>query len=66
MARTSAILTTSGNATVAQLHECMPVILEPDASPAWLGEEDRVPTRGVATAMLSRVSCSVRLPVQAC
>ena len=26
---------------------------------------DRVPTRGVATALLSRVSCSIRLPMLA-
>ena len=38
--RTFAILTTSANATMAQLHERMPVILEPDAWPTWLGEED--------------------------
>ncbi len=41
--RTFAILTTSANATMAQLHERMPVILEPDAWPTWLGEEDADP-----------------------
>ena len=29
------------------------------------GPGDRVPTRGVATALLSRVSCSIRLPMPA-
>ena len=41
--RSFAILTTSANATMAQLHERMPVILEPDAWPAWLGEADTDP-----------------------
>ena len=36
--RTFAILTTSANATMRQLHERMPVILEPEDWPAWLGE----------------------------
>ncbi len=36
--RTFCILTTAANATMRQLHERMPVILEPDAWPAWLGE----------------------------
>ena len=34
--RTFAILTTSANATMRQLHERMPVILEPDDWAAWL------------------------------
>jgi putative SOS response-associated peptidase YedK len=36
--RTFAILTTSANGTMSQLHERMPVILEPDDWPIWLGE----------------------------
>jgi putative SOS response-associated peptidase YedK len=36
--RTFAILTTAANATMRQLHERMPVILEPPDWPAWLGE----------------------------
>ncbi len=37
--RTFAILTTAANTLMASLHERMPVILEPDAWPKWLGEE---------------------------
>lgn len=36
--RTFAILTTAANATLRTLHERMPVILEVDDWPAWLGE----------------------------
>ena len=36
--RTFAILTTSANGTMSQLHERMPVILEPDDWLIWLGE----------------------------
>ncbi len=36
--RSFAILTTSANATMRQLHERMPVILEREDWPAWLGE----------------------------
>ena len=36
--RTFAILTTNANGTMRQLHERMPVILEPKDWPAWLGE----------------------------
>ena len=36
--RTFAIMTTDANATMRELHERMPVILEPDTWPAWLGE----------------------------
>ena len=36
MLRTFAILTTSANATMRQLHERMPVILEPGDWAAWL------------------------------
>ena len=38
--RTFAILTTSANGTMSQLHERMPVILEPEGLPVWLGEAD--------------------------
>ena len=38
MLRTFAIITTDANATIRQLHDRMPVILEPDAWPVWLGE----------------------------
>ncbi len=37
--RTFAILTTGANAIMSRLHSRMPVILEPDAWPSWLGEE---------------------------
>ena len=37
--RTFAIVTTSANATMRQLHERMPVILEQDAWSTWLGED---------------------------
>lgn len=36
--RTFAILTTRANATMAALHKRMPVILDPDDWPLWLGE----------------------------
>ncbi len=36
LVRTFAILTTSANATMCQLHERMPVILKPDVWTAWL------------------------------
>ena len=39
MVRTFAILTTSANATMRQLHERMPVILEPESWPVWLGQD---------------------------
>ncbi len=38
--RTFAILTTAANATMRQLHDRMPVILEPEDWPAWLGEAE--------------------------
>ena len=46
--RTFAILTTAANATMAQLHERMPVVLEPETWPKWLGEEE-----GDAPALMS-------------
>jgi putative SOS response-associated peptidase YedK len=36
--RSFTIVTTSANATLRPLHERMPVVLEPDAWPLWLGE----------------------------
>nr|WP_256367003.1 SOS response-associated peptidase [Acidisphaera sp. L21] len=38
--RTFAILTTSANGTMSQLHDRMPVILTPDQWPMWLGEAE--------------------------
>jgi putative SOS response-associated peptidase YedK len=38
--RTFAILTTSANGTMAQMHDRMPVILEPDQWSMWLGEAE--------------------------
>lgn len=38
--RSFCILTCPANATMRQLHERMPVVLEPAAWPVWLGEED--------------------------
>lgn len=37
--RTFAVLTTRANATLAALHERMPVVLDPDDWAVWLGEE---------------------------
>jgi putative SOS response-associated peptidase YedK len=36
--RSFTIVTTAANALLAPLHERMPVILDPDAWPIWLGE----------------------------
>jgi putative SOS response-associated peptidase YedK len=38
--RSFAIVTTEANATMATIHDRMPVVLEPADWPAWLGEED--------------------------
>lgn len=38
--QTFAILTTTANTTMSALHERMPVILEPQDWPRWLGEAD--------------------------
>ena len=38
--RTFTIATTAANEDMAQLHERMPVILEPAAWPVWMGEEE--------------------------
>jgi len=37
--RSFAIVTTTPNELCAEIHNRMPVILKPDAWPAWLGEE---------------------------
>jgi hypothetical protein len=37
--RSFAIITTTPNELCAELHNRMPVVLKPDAWPAWLGEE---------------------------
>jgi len=37
--RTCAIVTCAANSAMAQIHHRMPVILEPEAWPKWLGEE---------------------------
>ncbi len=42
--RSFAILTTAANATMRPLHERMPVILEPQDWPAWLGETPGEPS----------------------
>lgn len=36
--RTFCIITTAANATMAPIHDRMPVVLEPDGWPTWLGE----------------------------
>ena len=48
--RTFAILTTAANATVRQLHERMPVILEQADWPVWLGEAPGDPPGLMRTA----------------
>ena len=42
--RTFTILTTNANAAMAALHDRMPVIIEPDDWPTWLGEVAGDPT----------------------
>ena len=42
--RTFTIVTASANATLRPLHERMPVVLEPQDWPAWLGETETDPT----------------------
>ena len=42
--RTFTIMTTNANAIMAELHDRMPVILEPDDWPTWLGEVEGDPT----------------------
>jgi putative SOS response-associated peptidase YedK len=41
--RTFTIITTDANQMIAELHDRMPVILEPDDWPAWLGEAEGDP-----------------------
>ncbi len=41
--RTFAIITTDAGPDVAELHDRMPVILEPEGWPVWLGEVDGDP-----------------------
>jgi putative SOS response-associated peptidase YedK len=41
--RSFAILTTTPNELCAELHDRMPVVLGPEAWPAWLGEEPADP-----------------------
>lgn len=43
--RSCAIVTCPANALLAPLHDRMPVILEPEAWPAWLGEAPAEPER---------------------
>jgi putative SOS response-associated peptidase YedK len=41
--RSFAIITTDANKAIAQLHDRMPVILEPEDWPTWLGKEESDP-----------------------
>ena len=41
--RSFTIITTTPNALCAELHDRMPVVLEPSAWPDWLGEEPADP-----------------------
>jgi putative SOS response-associated peptidase YedK len=41
--RTFAIITTDANATMASIHNRMPLVLEPADWPVWLGEEEGAP-----------------------
>jgi putative SOS response-associated peptidase YedK len=43
--RTYCIITVPANATVATIHDRMPLILEPEDWPLWLGEEPNDPAR---------------------
>ena len=45
--RTAAIVTTGANSAMSAIHHRMPVILEPDDIPLWLGEQGK----GAATLM---------------
>lgn len=42
--RSFTIVTTAPNTLCAEIHDRMPVILKPEAWPAWLGEEPADPT----------------------
>lgn len=41
--RTFCVITTDANALTAQVHDRMPVLLDRDDVPAWLGEQDTTP-----------------------
>ena len=41
--RSFAVVTTAANATMRQLHDRMPLVVEPADWPAWLGETDADP-----------------------
>ena len=43
--RSFTIVTTAANTLLAPLHERMPVVLDPDAWPEWLGERQADPER---------------------
>ena len=45
---TCAIVTTAANKRVSELHHRMPLIVEPDNWPLWLGEEGRGAARLMA------------------
>ncbi|AWI84355.1 DUF159 family protein [Alloyangia pacifica] len=55
--RTCAIVTTSANAEMAQVHHRMPVILQPKDWGLWLGEEGR----GAATLMKAAPDASLQV-----
>jgi putative SOS response-associated peptidase YedK len=52
--RSFAIVTTTPNELCAELHNRMPVVLAPDACPAWLGRRRR------NRASSRRFSCPIR------
>jgi putative SOS response-associated peptidase YedK len=54
--RTFTIVTTQANDALRRLHERMPVVLEPDAWPLWLGE-----TEGQATDLLRPSAAEFRV-----
>jgi putative SOS response-associated peptidase YedK len=54
--RSFTIVTTSANTTLRPLHERMPVVLEPDAWPLWLGEVE-----GDVTSVLHPSAAAFRI-----
>ncbi len=56
MTRTFAIITTAAGPDVAELHNRMPVILEPADWPAWLGEME-----GISTLLHSSAASALRV-----
>ncbi len=50
--RTFTILTTNANASMAELHDRMPVILEPEDWSAWLGEVEAILIRCFGRRMM--------------